>query len=129
MPNIARRAAAVFLVAHGLAHVLGFIAAWKLGELDDVPYSTLILNGTLDVGDLGIRVVGVLWLAAAIAFLVAAFVVWRRGPTRTVAVLTAFSLAVCLVGLPASIIGVSIDVAILAGLLLVRPSAPRPAFQ
>lgn len=129
MPTIARRAAAAFLVAHGLAHALGFLTAWKLGEFDDVPYSTLILNGTLDVGDLGIRVVGVLWLAAAIAFLVAALVMWRRGLTRTVAILTAFSLAVCLVGLPASIIGVSIDVAILAGFALSRPPAPRAALH
>jgi len=131
MSTFVRRAAAAFFVAHGIAHVLGFLGSWRLGEFTDAPSTTAILNGTIDVGDGGMRVVGVVWLAAAAAFLAAAVAMWR-GNLRAVAAFTVFSLVVCVVGLPAAIVGVWIDVAILialAALIVVRPATMHPAVR
>jgi hypothetical protein len=131
MPAVFRRAAAVFLAAHGFAHVLGLMGSWRLGEFTDAPYTTLILNGAVDVGDAGIRIVGLLWIVAAIGFLWAAVALWR-GSSRRLTPVTASSLVVCLVGLPAAIVGVLIDAAILVilgALIVVRPSGLRPALR
>ena len=129
-----RRALAAFFVLHGFAHVPGFLSSWQLAEFEDVPYSTLILNGTVDGGEVGIRIVGVLWLVAAAAVIAAALVVWegRAHALRTAARVAGFSLAMCAVGLPAAIVGLVIDVAILVGLAAVavfRPAALSPALR
>ena len=62
----------VVMLAHGLAHLPGFVTAWRLRTLPDFPYHTLVLRGRWDVGDAGMRVLGVLWLAAALGLWVAA---------------------------------------------------------
>lgn len=131
MPTLVRRGLAVFLALHGIAHVLGFLASWRLAEFADVPYTTTVLNGALDVGDAGIRVVGLLWLAGGAAC-VAAAIALLRGSMSAVAVLLGASLAICLLGLPASIIGVWIDAALLAALgalALLRPALLRPSLR
>jgi hypothetical protein len=125
-----RRAVAAFLAAHGFAHLVGFMGSWRLGELADAPYTTSILNGMVDVGDSGIRVLGLLWVVAGAAFAVAAVAVWRRGlgAARVLAAAALLSGAVCLAGLPAAGVGLVIDAAILAvlaGLFVVRPGAMR----
>ena len=129
-----RLAAAVFLVLHGFAHVLGFLGSWRLAELRDVPYTTLVVNGAIDVGDVGIRIVGLLWLAAAAGFVVAGIAVWRsvRSALRITVVATSFSLVVCVLGLPASPVGVAIDVAVLSvavALTAMRTGSFRPAVR
>jgi hypothetical protein len=73
-----------------------------------------LLAGAIDAGDSGIRVVGLLWLAVALAFVtlgvgVLASAPWWRNLTL---VLTAVSLVLCVFGLPVAKIG------ILANLLL-----------
>jgi hypothetical protein len=60
---------AFVLVAHGIAHLVGFISSWKLAKLVELPYKTTIFSDRLDMGG---RVIGVLWLLGALAFLVAA---------------------------------------------------------
>jgi hypothetical protein len=107
-------------------------ATW-LGAADG-PYTTFIVNGALDVGDAGIRIVGVLWLVAAAAFAVAAVALWQERPTavRIVLAATGFSLLICIIGLPAGIIGVGVDVAILlalATLAVARPAVWRTAIR
>ena len=110
-----RMAAALFLAAHGFAHVIGFLGSWRLGEFRDAPYSTLILGNNVDVGDVGIRIVGLCWLVAAFAFGGAALAVALRRPhwARTVSVVTVGSIAICFVGLPAASAGLLIDLGIL----------------
>lgn len=119
MTVVVRLAAAAFLAAHGVAHLIGFVAAWRLAAFPDAPFTTQILGGALDVGDAGIRIVGLLWIAAAAGFAAAAVAVWRRRGSRIVALAAAGSLVVTLIGLPAAIVGLWIDVAILGGLALV----------
>lgn len=115
-----RRAFAVLLALHGIAHVLGFLGLWRLAEFKDVPYTTFVLNGSVNVGDSGARIVGLLWLVAAAAFIVAARATWRGGDhwKSILVVVAGFSLAMCLIGLPSSGIGVGIDVLILAGFVV-----------
>jgi hypothetical protein len=112
---MARALIGCFLTLHGVAHAVGFTASWKLVSSADAPYTTTILNGAVDVGPGGIRLIGMLWLAAAAAMIGAAVLVWRRSPRATAAVVSAsgISLAMCVVGLPASMIGLAIDLAIL----------------
>ena len=69
---------ALLLVAHGVAHLVGFVSSWKLATLAELPYKTTVFSGRVDVGDAGIRMMGALWLLAALAFLVAAFAVANR---------------------------------------------------
>ena len=106
------------LVAHGVAHLVGFVSSWKLATLAELPYKTTVFSGRLDVGDAGIRVLGVLWLLTALAFLIAASAVatttdWASRFTLAAAVA---SLMLCVVGWPDARIGVAVNVGL--GLLL-----------
>lgn len=51
-------ALAGFLLLHGVAHLVGFAVPWRLVRSEEVPYKTTILSGTVDVGDVGIRILG-----------------------------------------------------------------------
>ena len=108
--------AAIVLVGHGLVHLLGFVVPWQLASLEEMPYKTTLLSGALDVGGRGIRVVGLLWLLAAIGFVVAGVAVftlhpWWGGVTLGV---TLFSLVLCILGWPDSQFGLLINLVILA---------------
>jgi hypothetical protein len=63
-----RSVLAVLLVAHAVAHVVGFAVPWRLAISADVPYRTTIVNGLIDLGPAGIKAVGVIWLLVAVAF-------------------------------------------------------------
>jgi hypothetical protein len=102
---------ASFLVAHGLAHVVGFLAP---------SYQPSMLMYRLDGGVAAMKTVGVLWVFAATAFMVAAAglaadVAWGPAFTGGTAL---FSLALSLVESPRAHMGVYINVAILIGLAL-----------
>lgn len=103
---------ALLLVAHGVAHLVGFVSSWKLATLAELPYKTAVFSGRVDVGDAGIRVMGVLWLLAALAFLVAAFAVATEtgwAVRFTLAAVIA-SLILCVVFWPDARIGVAVNV-------------------
>ena len=61
-----RVALAALLIVHGVAHLVGFVVPWKLVSTVEMPYRTTILGGMADVGDVGARTLGVIWLMAAI---------------------------------------------------------------
>jgi hypothetical protein len=103
---------AFFLLAHGVAHLVGFVSSWKLATLAELPYKTTVFSGRIDVGDTGIRVLGVVWLLTALAFLVAAFAVATEtgwAVRFTLAAVIA-SLILCVVGWPDARIGVAVNV-------------------
>jgi hypothetical protein len=111
---------AVGLILHGLIHLLGFVVPWRLAKLEEMAYSTTVLAGKLDVGDTGIRLVGLLWLAAAIGYVAAGvglvgLAPWWLGLTLAV---TVFSLALCILGWPDAQFGFYIDLVILVYLLV-----------
>ena len=126
-----RRVVAVFLALHGIVHVMGLLGSWRLADIKELPYTTQVLNGTVDVGDVGERLVGVLWLVGASAFVVAAIATWRTSEhwVRILSVATVLSLAACLFGLPASSIGVVIDLLILLAIGIYSTFGPAPLTQ
>ncbi len=110
---------AVILFGHGFAHLVGFVVAWQLRSLPEMPFRTTILAGPVDVGRVGIRLVGVGWLVAAIAFaLLAVAVTFRFSWWQQAAyVIIGFSLILCVLGWPDSRLGVVANV-VPAALLL-----------
>lgn len=112
---------AALMAVHGFAHLVGFLAYWRLGTFEGVAYKTRLFGGGVDVGDTGIRAIGVLWLLVAVGFEVAAAAVawhapWWLGPTTALIVV---SLLLSVAGWPDSRIGIPVNVLIL-GLILAR---------
>ena len=110
-----RRTAAVVLALHGVIHLIGFVSPWRIVSLEGFAYRTTILGGAQDVGDVGVRVIGLVWLGLTFGFLAAGYAVWR-GKTWAVGLtgaLALVSLMVCGAGLPETSAGVAIDVVIL----------------
>jgi hypothetical protein len=60
-------AVAIFLFIHGFAHVVGFLVYWRILKDKDVEYKTTIFPGDINVGDVGIRFIGLIYLLIAIA--------------------------------------------------------------
>jgi hypothetical protein len=113
-------ALAVVLFVHGIAHLPGFLVPWRIATLKDMPYKTTVVAGKVDIGDTGVRAVGVLWLAVGFAFAasgvgVIARVPWWRPVTMTAA---ALSFVLSIINRPDSRIGVLINAAIIAFLLV-----------
>ncbi|MGD8494911.1 MAG: hypothetical protein PVF05_01885 [Gemmatimonadales bacterium] len=106
---------ALLMALHGLAHGVGFVVTWRLTEFQDMPHDTTLLSGTVDVGEAGIRAVGVLWLLAGVAFFVAAGAALVNAawwPTMTV-VTAVCSLPLSIAGWPESRIGVAVNLVLL----------------
>jgi len=73
MATILYYAAAFFIFAHGLVHLIGVVVFWQLADVEDFPpYKTTLLNGRWEIGDLGMRIYGLAWLIATLGFVVAA---------------------------------------------------------
>ncbi len=113
---------AIAMVLHGAAHLVGFAESWQLSMTEHVPYKTTVLDGRLDLGTAGIRVAGVLWLLAALAFgLVSAGAVmdttWWASVAATAAIA---SLVLSLAWWPESRIGVAVNLALIATLAMGR---------
>jgi hypothetical protein len=71
-------------------------------SIADLPYRTTIFGGTVDIGDIGVRAVGVLWLLTGTAFVALAIAIGAGVSWWFSAVLlsTAASATVCLVEWP-----------------------------
>lgn len=112
---------ALGLAAHGLIHLIGFVVPWRLATLPDYPYRTTVLNGTLQVGDAGVRLLGLGWLGLAVGFVVAAVGVAQGTPWALplVAALALVSLGFCILGLPEAAAGIVVNVVILGAVALI----------
>ena len=108
------RALAVLLALHGVAHFAGTSDSFtKAADGESVDY----LAGAWTLSDPTLlRAIGVVWALVGAAFVVAAAVTWMRRPEwpRVLAAVSAISLAVVVIALWASIVGVVIDIALLA---------------
>ncbi len=110
---------ALLLIAHGIAHLVGFVVPWGLMAAPDVVNRTTILAGAVDIGAAGARALGLLWLALAIGFVVAgAALVAARQDVVWIARLAAVSLVLCIVAWPDTRIGLGVNAAILAAAAL-----------
>ena len=126
MPRALVYIAAAVLVLHGLVHLLGVAAYWRLAQVQNLPYRTTVLAGRLDLGAAGIRVFGGLFLVACVGFAVAAYGLvtaapwWRPilfGTTAVSLVITALDWQVAYAG---AIINLVLLGAVFVGPLLRR---------
>ena len=126
-----RIALSLLFIVHGMAHLPGFLVPWRLAAPAGMPYTTRVLGGTADLGPVGIRMVSILWLFAAVAFVVAGAATFLGDAAwRTLAIAaTLASLALTILGWPLSRIGLTLDLVLLAYLLLGARLAwfPQPA--
>lgn len=121
MQRLLIAAAALVLVVHGFVHLLGTAAYLKLATVPNLPYKTTFLNGAWDIGNNGVRVLGVLWAVAAVGFIVGAAGMVGRAPWWHVVLLTVTCLSLALTTLDWTVAyaGVVVDVVILLALLFV----------
>lgn len=110
---------ALFLAAHGLVHLLGTAVYLELADVAEFGYKTTLLGGAVDVGELGIRVFGLLWAVAALGFLagtagmLADWHLWRL----LVAAAALFSLVLTVLDWTVASAGIAVNLVILAGLV------------
>jgi hypothetical protein len=68
---------AVILIAHGLGHIMGFLAAWTNVPMGFTDRSWLLSTGVTVQSALG-KAFGLLWLVALVALVGAGLGVWLR---------------------------------------------------
>lgn len=126
--TVARRIAALALALHGLVHLIGFVVPWRLAQVEGFVYRTTAFGGALELGETVALVIGLAWLAIAVGFVVAAVGVWgaRRWAIPLVGVLAAASLVVCVMGLPETVAGIVVNVAILGAVARTVRARPTP---
>lgn len=101
---------------HGIAHLAGFVVPWRLISLADLPYRTTVFGGAVDIGAIGVRAIGLMWLVtgAAFVFLAIAVVVdaawWYPAFLLTATVST----TACVVEWPRARTGVLVNVVVFA---------------
>ena len=114
-----RLALALLMGLHGITHLAGFAGSFHLTAAADLPYKTTILGGRVDLGG-GIRLMGILWLALSAVFVVIAAgtalnTTWWASAAGVAATI---SLVMTLLEMPQARIGMLVNLAILAALLM-----------
>jgi len=117
---------AAFLLLHGIAHLVGFLAPWGLLPAPKPgaappPSANLLFGGHLIVGQSAARVLGTLWLIVAVGFAAVAYGIWRDAPwTLPALVIVALSsLLLCVMWWPVTKIGLAVNTVLLAALIIV----------
>jgi hypothetical protein len=108
------------LLVHGVAHLVGFVVPWRIVTSSEVPYRTTLLGA--DIGQGGVRALGLAWLLVSVLFVVLGASVLRHEAWHYEAILTlvGVSVVLCLLGLPESRPGLLANASIGALLLLGR---------
>lgn len=103
---------AAFVLAHGVAHIVGFLGAWA-------PTRTTIVGNQIDLGAGWMKLVGLMWLLGAVAFGVAAIGIVANAAWWPALVmgLAGGSLTLCLLQLPETKFGVVLNVVLIAALV------------
>ncbi|MFN0103918.1 MAG: hypothetical protein ACKV2U_17770 [Bryobacteraceae bacterium] len=111
-----RTLVALFAIGHGIAHLPGFLVAWRLRTMPELPYRTTIFAGLIEIGDLGARMLGGAWLLAAAAFGVVAVGMLLGAPwTNAIAIAAiVFSMPLCVTGWPDTRFGIAANIALAA---------------
>jgi Family of unknown function (DUF6544) len=111
----------VFLIIHGLIHLMGFIAYWPLGKISELPYKTTLLGNRWEIGSNGMRIYSLFWLLAVLGFIVSCLgLVFNRSWWAPVLLATVLlSLVICIFDWKAAFRGAWIDVVLLMILFVV----------
>jgi len=106
---------AALMVAHGIAHLPGFLVSWQLRSFPEMPFRTTILGSSVDVGEAGIKAIGLAWLATSVAFgILAVATLTRAGWWQPVAYIAiGVSTALCFLGWPDARLGLIANAVIL----------------
>jgi 2-hydroxy-6-oxonona-2,4-dienedioate hydrolase len=119
-----RIAFVLVLILHGVAHLVGFLGPWGLlpatpPSAAPAPSPNALFGGRLTLGDTAARGFGVIWLVAALSFVIVAIGFWRRDSWSLPALVSASlaSLALSAAWWPAARIGVLVNVAIILTLV------------
>lgn len=59
------------ILIHGLIHLIGFRVYGQGVSMEEMQFKTAFLNGSLDLGESGTRVYGLLWLLPTLGFILA----------------------------------------------------------
>ncbi len=59
-------------IIHGLIHLMGLVAYWPLGEIAELPYKTVLVNGRFNLGATGMKLFSAFWLITTLGFVVGA---------------------------------------------------------
>ena len=112
----------MLLAGHGIAHLAGFVVPWTLMSLADLPYRTTVLGGRLDVGSIGVRAAGLLWLVTGATFVILALAVWTAASWWYQVLLgaVALSVAMCVVEWPHARAGIIANLVVLGLGAMVR---------
>jgi hypothetical protein len=115
-----RFALAFLLLAHGLAHLVGFAVPWQLMKAPDLPKRTTIFGSAIDLGQQGMRAYGLLWLLMALVFVVAAGALAAQVPQWTViaALAVTVSTVLCIASLPEAKVGLWLNVGLIVLLVI-----------
>lgn len=124
-----RRIAGLVVALHGLIHLIGFVVPWRLARIEGFGSTTSAAWGSIEVGETGARLVGLVWLVLAVAFVVAGAGLWLARswaiPLTVGAALV--SLPICVLGAPDGVMGIAIDVLIVATAVISQVGAPKSA--
>ena len=117
-------AAAVVIAAHGLVHLMGVALLWKLGEPGQLRYADADPTPGSATGYL----IGGLWLAAAVLFVIAAVLLAARRASWRIAALAAAAVSAPVIGLASgqAIAGLVIDGVVL---ISVAAGSSRPRWR
>ncbi len=121
--RLLRAAAATVLAGHGLIHLLGVALLWRWGQPGELRYDDV----SPAAGSLPGMIVGGVWLATTLLFLLTAVLVLARRPAwRPVGLLAALmSVAVLLPSASIALVGLLVDAAVLLAVAAAVAAAHR----
>ena len=121
--RLLRAAGATVLAGHGLIHLLGVALLWRWGQPGELRYDDV----SPAAGSLPGMIVGGVWLAATLLFLLTAVLVLMGRPTwRPVGLLAALvSIAVLLPSASVALAGLVVDAAVLIAIAAAVAAAHR----
>jgi hypothetical protein len=125
------RLMALMLFLHGLIHLMGVSVYWQLTEIEGLVYKTTLMNGHWDVGAVGTRVLGGLWLVSAIGFVAASIglIANRLWLIPVLFPTTLLSLALTSLDWTTAFAGLVVDLAILTILWWARDTQELQGWQ
>ncbi|MBN1599908.1 MAG: hypothetical protein JW894_16550 [Bacteroidales bacterium] len=110
-----------FLI-HAVFHLIGFLVPWQVASMEEMPYRTTLFNGRIDIGFIGIRIIGMLWLLTSFCFFLAAIAAFLSLLCCFPAIfgICAFSILLSVAGWPDTVEGTISNIILIALLILTK---------
>lgn len=111
---------AVYIFIHGFAHLVGFLSYWKLLKDPNMPFKTTLFMDRIDVGNTGIKIVGLIWLLVAMAYAYVGIILLKQYISWYFYawIVTIVSLVLCVSGYPDTKYGILANVILIVFLVL-----------